>query len=101
MSKRINLLRAVYSHNMDILREMKPNDPNYWTLSGKITKLHKRIRPKNKTKVVQESMFRNYTIEYKKNGKIKEKVLQATTRNNAQFAFWKLFGQETKILSIQ
>lgn len=86
---------------MQRLAELRTTDPNYWSVADTVRKLYKRLKRKPRVRVIQESMFRDYTIEYKKNGKIKEKVLLATTRNNAQFAFWKLFGQETKILSIQ
>lgn len=101
MSKRLQLLKAVYSYNMERLRDMKSNDPNFWPLSGEIKRLHKRIKPKNKVKVVQESMFRDYTVEYKKGKATKNKVVQASSKNSAEFIIKKKFGEKTQILSIQ
>lgn len=101
MSKRLQLLKAVYSYNMERLRDMKSNDPNFWPLSGEIKRLHKRIKPKHRSKVVQESMFRDYTVDYKKLGKVKQKVIQASSKNSAEFIIKKLYGNSALILSIQ
>lgn len=101
MSNRIKLLKSVYSYNMERLRDMKSSDPNFWHLSGEIKRLHKRIKPKHRAKVVQESMFRDYTVEYRKLGKTKQKVVQASSKNSAEFIVKKLYGNATHILSIQ
>ncbi len=101
MSKRIQLLRNMKQFYMDELMTLSLSSDRYKKVCGIITNIHKRMKGRRKPKPIQESMFCDYTISFKVGKKEVSKVVQATTRNNAEFAIKKLYGEKTQISSIQ
>lgn len=64
MTKRLQLLKAVYSLNMNRLVELRTSDPNYLDVAEKVTKLHRRIKRKPRVKSMQLSMMHDMVTNF-------------------------------------